>query len=121
MGVIACFDSKDEAELFVETNTDKSYEIEEHEFKDICLRSETVRIEFSLDWAEVRIGNAEITVMHDTILQPGLNDDNLDCVLLGLLDFAKAIAEDRGEKLEWFDPRSDDGVMWMGKDVRDHG
>jgi len=80
---------------------------------DISVRSETVRIEFYVDWAEVRIGNAEFTIIHENVALGTLPD-----LLDSLLEFAKTVAAERGEKLEWFDPRSDDGIMWMGKDVR---
>ena len=80
---------------------------------DITVKSETVRIEFYVDWAEVRIGNAEFTIIHENVALGTLPD-----LLESLLEFAKTVAADRGEKLEQFDARSDSGRIWMGKDVR---
>lgn len=82
-------------------------------YYDISIRSESVRIEFYVDWAEVRIGNAEFTIIHENVALGTLPD-----LLESLLKFAKTVAAERGEILEQFDPRSDDGIMWMGKDVR---
>lgn len=80
---------------------------------DITVKSESVRIEFYVDWAEVRIGNAEFTIIHENVALGTLPD-----LLESLLEFAKTVAADRGEKLEQFDARSDSGRIWMGKDVR---
>jgi len=80
---------------------------------DITVRSESVRIEFYVDWAEIRIGNAEFTIIHENVALGTLPD-----LLESLLEFAKTVAAERGETFEQFDARSDDGVLWMGKDVR---
>jgi len=81
---------------------------------DIAVRSESVRVEFTGQWSEVRIGTAQFLIIHDDQAW-----GTLETLLLTLLNFARTVADDRNEKLEQYDSRSDESKIWLGSDVRD--
>jgi len=81
-------------------------------FELIAKRSATVRIEGNEDWLEIRVGKTAVL----NVMAQFTDEDEI--TFWHNVNFATKIAKDRGETLEDFDPRSLDGKMWNGEDLR---